>query len=77
MSVAELAVSGFIAISVLLIIGVVAVIIAFTLRMGMSRDKRRASVEEARLVHEIYEGIQKMEERVNALETILLDRDKH
>ena len=43
---------------------------------GVSRRDREWSSKEARMVQEIYQGINNLEERVESLETILLDRDK-
>lgn len=37
---------------------------------------RTTNAEEARLIQDIYHGLLKMEERVEALETILLERDR-
>lgn len=36
---------------------------------------RAATAEEARLIQEMHRGLIKMEERVEALETLLFDRD--
>ena len=38
--------------------------------------KKTSNAEEARLIQDIYHGLLKMEERVEALETILLEREK-
>jgi len=43
---------------------------------GVSRRDREWSSKETRMVQEIYQGINNLEERVESLETILLDRDK-
>ena len=40
---------------------------------GISRHDRRQQTEEARMVQEIYNGLSKLEERVETLETILMD----
>ena len=42
---------------------------------GTQRDQAQ-EVDEAKMIQEIYQGLSRMEERVEALETILLDRDK-
>lgn len=39
-----------------------------------SRRGQRLQAEEARMVQEIYQGLSRMEKRVEALETIMLDR---
>jgi len=43
---------------------------------GSMRDSGRLSSNETRLIQEIHQGLTKMEERVEALEMILLDREK-
>lgn len=42
------------------------------LRGGLSSEARRLQSEEARMIQDIYQGLLRMEERVEALETILL-----
>ena len=46
------------------------------LKGGISRKDQNNKAEEARLIQEIYQGFARMEERVEALETILLDQDR-
>ena len=61
-----LAVSGFILLSALQIIF-----------GGRRADKNQDLVDdETRLIQDIYHGLLKMEERVESLETLLLDREK-
>jgi len=43
---------------------------------GFSRTDQKQQAEEAKMFQQIYQGLSRMEERVEALETILLDRDK-
>lgn len=43
---------------------------------GLSKKDRQAQTEETRMIQEIYHGLSKMEERVEALETILIERQK-
>lgn len=53
-------------------------IIAWTL-VSLINGRRRGgtvSEEESRLIQEIYHGFGKMEQRVEALETLLLEREK-
>lgn len=40
---------------------------------GVSAKDRKYEADEARMIQEIYQGLSRMEERVEALETILLD----
>jgi len=41
-----------------------------------ARGANRANAEEAHLIQDIYHGLLKMEERVEALETLLLERER-
>ncbi len=43
---------------------------------GSMRDSGRLSEKETRLIQEIHQGLTKMEERVDALEMILSDREE-
>ncbi len=43
---------------------------------GASRKGQRLEQDEARMIQEIYQGLSKMENRVEALETIILDLGK-
>jgi phage shock protein B len=47
---------------------------------GLSQSGRQTETDEAGMIQEIYHGLSRMEERVEALETILMDgqgKDKH
>jgi len=41
---------------------------------GLSRKNRNKEAEEAELMQEIFQGLSRMEKRVDALETILMDQ---
>jgi phage shock protein B len=43
---------------------------------GVSRQSRKTQSDEARMIQEIYQGLSKMEKRIEALETIILDHDR-
>jgi len=43
---------------------------------GFSRKGQTYQTDETRMIQELYQGLSKMEERVDALETILLDRER-
>lgn len=49
-------------------------IVAKVLKTGGDVD--RASGQESQMIQEIYHGLQRMEQRVETLETILLEREK-
>ncbi len=44
------------------------------LKGGFSRKDQQVQADEAKIIQEIYQGLSKMEQRVEALETIILDR---
>jgi len=51
--------------------------ILMTIRLrqgGLSRKDRKEQMNEAEMIQEIYSGLSKMEKRIDALETILMDR---
>jgi phage shock protein B len=43
---------------------------------GANGGDNRARTEETRMIQEIYKGLARMEQRVDALETILLEKEK-
>jgi len=43
---------------------------------GSSRQKEEIQADETRLIQEIHQGLMRMEERIEALETILMDQDR-
>ena len=46
------------------------------LKGGLSRKDQKSQADEAKIIQEIYQGFSRMEERVEALETIILDRER-
>ena len=46
------------------------------LKGGASPGGQKLETEEARMVQEIHEGLSRMEQRVEAIETIILDRKR-
>lgn len=55
-----------------LLCGTVLVIIRMR-NSGLSSSSRTASQQEATMIQEIYQGLDRMEKRIEALETILMD----
>lgn len=43
-------------------------------KMGFTAKDKQASADEALMIQEIYSGLEKMEQRIESLETILMDR---
>ena len=64
------------AILALAIIGSTIVMIIKVLKGGISRTSQRFETEEAKMIQEMYQGFSRMEKRVEALETIILDRER-
>lgn len=65
--------------SIIIIISIIAGTILAFMKMrhgGVSRKSRQRFDEETRMVQEIYHGLTQMEKRVEALETILMGKEK-
>jgi len=43
---------------------------------GISQKDQKLQNDEARIIQEIYQGLSRMEERVDALETIIMERER-
>ncbi|MCF6246086.1 MAG: phage shock protein B [Desulfobacula sp.] len=56
----------------LLIIGIIKV----SKTGGISKKDKQAQTDETQMIQDIYHGLSKMEERVEALETILIERQR-
>ncbi len=46
------------------------------LKGGVSRKGQKFQAEEAKTIQEIYQGLSRMEERVETLETLIMDRER-
>lgn len=65
--------------SIVLILAIIASTILMGLKIlkgGISRKDRTDQSNEARIIQEIYQGLSKMEERIESLETILIERER-
>ena len=62
---------------VVLLAGVAGLIIALISRRPSRKEEMRMRDDEARLMQELHRGFTRMEQRVETLETILLDRAEH
>ena len=60
----------------LAIIGSTIVMIIKVLKGGVSRTGQKFEAEESKMIQEMYHGLSCMEERIDALETIILDRER-
>ena len=59
---------------VLIAAGVAAIIIALVFKLFKGSGGGGSRAEDTRTMQEIYEGLSRLERRIEALETILLDR---
>ena len=62
--------------SLVLIPAVIGGTIVLSIRLLKGGTSRKVQAEDSKIIQEIYKGLSRMEERVDALETILLDREK-
>lgn len=68
-------VSGFVAVMVLATIGFMVLMIVRTAK-GPARKRERNDADETRIIQEIHHGLMKMNKRIEALETLVLDQDR-
>lgn len=62
--------------SFVLIPAVIGGTIVLSIRLLKSGTSRKNQADDSKIIQEIYQGLSRMEERVEALETILLEREK-
>ena len=56
--------------------GVAAIVIALAIKIFKGAGNRNHHSQDARMVQETYQGLSRLEERIEALETILHDRKR-
>jgi len=61
---------------VLVLAGIAAIVVAIGVRLFRGAGARASQAEDARVVQEIYQGLSRLEKRIETLETILLDRKR-
>jgi len=61
---------------VLILAGVAAVVIALGVKLFKGTGDRDTKAEVARVIQEIYQGLTRLEKRIETLETILFDRKR-
>lgn len=61
---------------ILAIIGSTILIGLNILKGGFSKKGQKSKTDEAKMIQEIHGGLSRMEKRVEALETIILDRER-
>jgi len=61
---------------ILAIIGSTILMVIKIIKGGVSRKGQNLQTDEAKKIQEIYQGLSQMEKRIEALETIILDRER-
>jgi phage shock protein B len=61
---------------VLAIIGSTILMAIKIIKGGVSKKEQRLQSNETKMIQEIYKGLSRMEDRVEALETIILERER-
>ena len=64
------------AVPLALIIGIVLIVLNRLLRANGSKKGKMDREQETRLIQEMHQALSKMEERIEALETIVIDRER-
>ncbi len=59
---------------ILVLAGVAAIVVALALKLFQGLGGRGQGTEDSRIIQETYRGLSHLEERIEALETILQDR---
>ncbi|MGE4506941.1 MAG: hypothetical protein AB7D51_16465 [Desulfovibrionaceae bacterium] len=67
---------GFIFLFLLLGLGLLGAVLAGIVRLLRGEPRRAESQEETRIIQEMYNTMNRLEERVESLETILIERDR-
>ena len=61
---------------VLILAGIAAIVVALGIRLFKGSGDRATKAEDARVIQEIYQGLTRLEKRIETLETILFDRKR-
>ena len=64
--------------SIIMILAIICgtILTAIKLRGSVSKKNQKHNTEEAEMVQQLYQGLSRMEERTEALETLLLDKER-
>jgi phage shock protein B len=60
----------------LILAGIAAIVVALGIRLFKGAGDRATKSEDARVIQEIYQGLTRLEKRIETLETILFDRKR-
>jgi phage shock protein B len=61
---------------VLVLAGIAAIMVALAVKLFRGAGDRASQTEDDRIIQELYQGISRLEQRVESLETILTDRSR-
>jgi len=61
---------------VLVLAGLAAIVIALAIKIFRGAGNRNHRAQDSRMIQETYQGLSRLEERIEALETILHDRKR-
>ncbi|MCU0590505.1 MAG: hypothetical protein MUC57_03420 [Desulfobacterales bacterium] len=61
---------------VLILAGIAAIVVALGIKLFKGTGDRAATAEDARVIQETYQGLTRLEKRIETLETILFDRKR-
>jgi len=61
---------------ILAIVGSTFLLAIKIIKGGLSKSDQKTHSEEARMIQEIYQGLARMEDRVESLETLILDQER-
>lgn len=64
--------------SIIMILAIICgtILTAIKLRGSVSKKNQKQNAEEAEMIQELYQGLSRMEERTETLETLLLDKER-
>jgi phage shock protein B len=62
--------------SIVLVPAIIGGTIVVSIKLIKGKSSRKDQADDSKVIQEIYQGLSRMEERIEALETILLDREK-
>ena len=65
---------GCVVLALSAVVGAIVLIVKI-IKNGFSSEKKQVQLEETRMIQDIYKGLAKMEDRMDALETILMDKE--
>lgn len=61
---------------VLVLAGIAAIIVALAVKLFRGTGDRASRTEDARIIQEIYQGLSRLEQRIESLEMILAERSR-